>query len=94
MQWDIARDDSDQTPQPDNQQAQPSWHSVVRFNFEHLGTVAASIRLVGNQIHMQIRTNNESTTNALRSHGNELIDSMAAAGSSLDSLIVKREGPG
>jgi hypothetical protein len=94
MQWDIARDNSDQTPRPDGQEAPPSWHSVVRFNFEHLGTVAASIRLVGSQIHMQIRTNNESTTNALRSHGSELVDSMAAAGSSLDSLIVKREGPG
>ncbi|MDB5989723.1 MAG: flagellar hook-length control protein FliK [Herbaspirillum sp.] len=94
MQWDIARDNSQQTPRPDGQEAQPSWQSVVRFNFEHLGTVAASIRLVGNQIHMQIRTNNESTTNALRSHGSELVDSMAAAGSSLDSLIVKREGPG
>ncbi|HWZ46966.1 MAG TPA: flagellar hook-length control protein FliK [Herbaspirillum sp.] len=94
MQWDIARDNSDHTPQPDGQEAPPSWQSVVRFNFEHLGTVAASIRLVGNQIHMQIRANNESATNALRSHGSELIDSMAAAGSSLDSLIVKREGPG
>jgi hypothetical protein len=95
MEWDIARDDSgDRTPQPDGTPAPPSWQSVVRFNFEHLGTVAASIRLVGNQIHMQIRSDRESTTNALRSHGSELADSMAAAGTSLDSLTVKRDGQG
>jgi hypothetical protein len=95
MEWDIARDDSgQQNAQDDGREAVPSWQSVVRFNFEHLGTVAASIRLVGNQIHMQIRTNNEGATDALRLHGTELADSMAAAGSSLDSLIVKREGPG
>jgi hypothetical protein len=94
MEWEIARDDSDQSPPQEGQQAPPpSWQSVVRFNFEHLGTVAASIRLVGDQIHMQIRTSNEDATSALRLHGSELADSLAAAGSSLDSLSVKRDGP-
>ncbi|HEY4074610.1 MAG TPA: flagellar hook-length control protein FliK [Herbaspirillum sp.] len=96
MEWEISRDDSQTQGQEQQQQggteATPTWQSVVRFNFEHLGTVAASIRLIGNQIHMQIRTNNDSANEALRMHGSELADSMAAAGSSLDSLIVKREG--
>jgi hypothetical protein len=97
MEWEISRDDSQQPGQEQQQggkEATPTWQSVVRFNFEHLGTVAASIRLVGDQIHMQIRTNNDSASEALRTHGSELADSMAAAGSSLDSLIVKREGAG
>jgi hypothetical protein len=55
--------------------------------------VAASIRLVGDRIHMQIRTGSDDATAALRLHGNELTESLAAAGSSLDSLIVKRDGP-
>jgi hypothetical protein len=96
MEWEISRDDSQTQGQEQQQQGgtetTPTWQSVVRFNFEHLGTVAASIRLIGNQIHMQIRTNNDSANEALRMHGSELADSMAAAGSSLDSLIVKREG--
>jgi hypothetical protein len=95
MEWDISRDDSDQQQaQQENREAVPTWQSVVRFNFEHLGAVSASIRLVGDQIHMQIRTNNEGANEALRLHGSELADSMAAAGTALDSLIVKREGPG
>ncbi|MDB5777127.1 MAG: flagellar hook-length control protein FliK [Herbaspirillum sp.] len=97
MEWEIARnndgDSGDQSPQADGAEAPPSWQSVVRFNFEHLGTVAASIRLVGDRIHMQIRTGSDDATAALRSHGNELTESLAAAGSSLDSLIVKRDGP-
>ena len=94
MEWEIARDNSsDQAPQQGGKEAPPSWQSVVRFNFEHLGAVAASIRLVGDQIHMQIRTSNENTNSVLRLHGSELADSLAAAGSSLDSLIVKRDGP-
>jgi hypothetical protein len=95
MEWEISRDEHD----GDNQNSQdatentPTWQSVVRFNFAHLGSVAASIRLVGNQVHMQIRTNNETATDALRTHGIELAHSLEAAGSSLDSLIVKRDGP-
>ncbi len=67
------------------------WHSLMRFNFDHLGTVSASIRLVGQQIHMQLRTDNDIAASALRSHGKHLSDAMEAAGSSLDSLIVKRD---
>ncbi|RXZ32820.1 flagellar hook-length control protein FliK [Oxalobacteraceae bacterium CAVE-383] len=95
MEWEISRDDSErQQPRDDGSEPPPTWQSVVRFNFEHLGPVSASIRLIGDQIHMQLRTSNDGANEALRLHGSELADSMAAAGSSLDSLIVKREGPG
>lgn len=97
MEWEISRDngesDGDQA-RGDGREALPTWQSVVRFNFEHLGAVSASIRLVGDQIHMQVRTGNDSVNEALRRHSGELADSMAAAGSSLNSLIVKRDGPG
>lgn len=92
MEWEINQDAPEQQ-QPGDQESNstPSWHSVVRFNFEHLGSVSASIRLIGQQIHMQVSTNNDITAAALRSNGGILSDAMAAAGSSLDSLIVKRE---
>ncbi|HEY4318447.1 MAG TPA: flagellar hook-length control protein FliK [Herbaspirillum sp.] len=95
MEWDIARDDSDgQQAQQEGREAVPTWQSVVRFNFERLGTVSASIRLVGDQIHMQVRTGSDGANEALRLHGSELADSMAAAGTALNSLIVKRDGQG
>jgi len=92
MEWEINRDSSDQQQQSAREdEFAPSWHSVVRFNFEHLGSVSASIRLIGQQIHMQVRTDNDVTAAALRANGSMLSDAMEAAGSSLDSLIVKRD---
>ncbi|MFJ9535294.1 flagellar hook-length control protein FliK [Herbaspirillum sp. NPDC101396] len=92
MEWEIHRDSPDQQQQaPQEDEHAPSWHSVVRFNFEHLGAVSASIRLIGQQIHMQVRTDNDVTAAALRANGRMLSESMEAAGSSLDSLIVKRD---
>ena len=91
MEWEINRDSPDQQQNTQEDEQAPSWHSVVRFNFEHLGTVSASIRLIGEQIHMQVRTDNDVTAAALRANGRMLSESMEAAGSSLDSLIVKRD---
>ncbi|EJL84157.1 Flagellar hook-length control protein FliK [Herbaspirillum sp. CF444] len=92
MEWEVGRDTSDTSQQSEQDGAPtPSWHSVVRFNFAHLGSVSASIRLIGQQIHMQVRTDSDVTAAALRANGSMLSDAMAAAGSSLDSLIVKRD---
>lgn len=92
MSWEIHKDAS-HTPSQENQDdaTEPTWHSLMRFNFAHLGSVSASIRLVGQQIHMQLRTDNDVAATALRNHGRALSDAMEAAGSSLDSLIVKRD---
>jgi len=92
MDWEINQE-SQGSPQKNEQDAEavPTWHSLMRFNFDHLGTVSASIRLVGQQIHMQLRTDNDIAASALRLHGKHLSDAMEAAGSSLDSLIVKRD---
>ncbi|WP_408165734.1 flagellar hook-length control protein FliK [Herbaspirillum rhizosphaerae] len=93
MEWEVNRDTSEspQQNEPDSGPT-PSWHSVVRFNFANLGSVSASIHLIGQQIHMQVRTDSDVTAAALRANGSMLSDAMAAAGSSLDSLIVKRDG--
>lgn len=93
MEWEVNRDASE-SPQQNEQDSgpTPSWHSVVRFNFANLGSVSASIHLIGQQIHMQVRTDSDVTAAALRANGSMLSDAMAAAGSSLDSLIVKQDG--
>lgn len=93
MEWEIGQDSSETPPQGEQESsATPTWHSLVRFNFEHLGSVSASIRLIGQQIHMYVHTDNDVTATALRANGSMLSTAMAAAGSSLDSLIVKRDG--
>ncbi|KAF1047559.1 MAG: hypothetical protein GAK35_00564 [Herbaspirillum frisingense] len=93
MEWEINQDHGDDTPKrPDDEPTPPSWHSVVRFNFAHLGSVSASIRLIGQQIHVQVKADNDLTAAALRSNTALFADAMSAAGTSLDSLIVKQDG--
>ncbi|MFL9923754.1 flagellar hook-length control protein FliK [Herbaspirillum lusitanum] len=92
MEWEINQEQNSGHKQDNADESAPTWHSVVRFNFEHLGTVAASIRLIGQQIHVQIRTDSEQASNALKTNSRMFADSMAAAGTSLDSLMVKQDG--
>nr|WP_198980481.1 flagellar hook-length control protein FliK [Herbaspirillum sp. ASV7] len=91
MEWEISQEDGHDKPKtPGEAQEPPSWHSVVRFNFAHLGSVTASIRLIGQQIHVQVKADTEAATAALRGNTPMFADAMAAAGTSLDSLIVKQ----
>lgn len=64
------------------------WQSVVRFNLPSLGSVEASIRLLGNRVHIQIGAEDEAIASLLRMHADTLADALGAAGSPLDSLIV------
>ncbi|EJN08291.1 flagellar hook-length control protein FliK [Herbaspirillum sp. YR522] len=93
MEWEISQGQGDggQPPDAESEQA-PAWHSVVRFNFAQLGQVSASIRLIGQQIHVQVKADNPAATAALRNNGSLLANAMAAAGTSLDSLVVKQDG--
>ncbi|OWW21320.1 flagellar hook-length control protein FliK [Noviherbaspirillum denitrificans] len=74
-------------------QAEPStpvWSSSVRFELPTLGGVSATVRLVGNRVHVQVNTQTEDAATTIRSFGNLLADSLDAAGAPLDSLSVKQ----
>ena len=92
MEWEINQGHDQNQQQQDGQPSAPTWHSVVRFNFAQLGQVSASIRLIGEQIHVQVKADNPAATAALRGNGQLFASAMAAAGTSLDSLIVKQDG--
>ena len=92
MEWEINQEHGQDSPKQgatDDENA-PTWHSVARFNFAHLGSVSASIRLIGQQIHVQVKADNDAATAALRGNTGLFANAMAAAGTSLDSLIVKQ----
>ena len=92
MEWEISQEHGQESshPQGSDEENAPSWHSVVRFNFAHLGSVSASIRLIGQQVHVQVKADNEAAAAALRGNSGLFANAMAAAGTSLDSLIVKQ----
>lgn len=88
LEWEI----SDDTPEKNAEQSEPepAWNSSVRFSLPTLGSVSATIRLSGEHLQVQVHTVDEETAATLRSHGKLLADALAAAGSTLDSLLVKQ----
>ena len=88
LEWEIGKEapQDGREPAPD---AEPAWHSVVRFELPQLGAVAASIRLLGQGLQIQLRTETEATAGALRAHAGQLADALGAAGSILESLTVE-----
>ena len=63
----------------------------MRFQMPTLGTVSATVRLVGERVQIQVRTANEDTAALLRMHGGALSSALDAAGSPLEHLAVKTD---
>jgi hypothetical protein len=89
LEWEIDRDQ----PDGSGQEQEAVWNSAVRFELPHLGNVSASIRLAGDHVQVQINTGSDEAAAALRGHAGMLADALAAAGSQLDALLVKRDEP-
>lgn len=91
MQWEIMQEDAQDKEQHEAQDNETAWQSTVRFQFRNLGGIAASIHVIGNQIHIQINTDSAQTADRLNAQSHLLKQSMLAAGSPLDSLTVKKD---
>lgn len=96
MQWEIRRDERqgsegrDGSGDSDGEQ-EPIWRSGVRFRLPLLGAVSAAVTLVGEQVHIQVQTDNEHSAGTLRAYAGELESAMAAAGAALTSLTIHQE---
>lgn len=90
MDWKVSKDPEHQG-KANTQKEQESWQSAVRFNFPELGSVSATIHLIGDHVHIQVRTDTEASASTLRMHADALTEAMGAAGSPLDSLIVRQD---
>lgn len=93
MQWEMHQDPGGEDKDENGEPLPPPWHSVVRLQFEKLGEVTAAIKLHGKNISIQIRTENEVVALLLRSASKKFMASMEAAGSPLQSLTIKQDGP-
>lgn len=87
LEWEVSED----APQGESEDPTPTWNSAVRFELPTLGSISATIRMVGDHVHLQVRTTNEAAAAALRLHGAELANALDAAGSPLDSFTIKQD---
>jgi hypothetical protein len=91
MEWEISDETPKQNHGDENSSAEPSWQSTVRFSLPTLGAVSATIRLTAEHVQVNVRTADQNTATALRTYGSLLADALDAAGSTLDSLLVKHD---
>jgi hypothetical protein len=91
LEWEISDDTPKQNNGDDTSPPEPSWQSTVRFSLPTLGAVSATVRLTGEHVQVNVRTVDENTAMALRTYGSLLADALGAAGSTLDSLLVKHD---
>jgi hypothetical protein len=91
MDWEISEDKPEGGDGSGEAPQAAAWTSVVRFELPNLGEISATVRLVGERVHVQVGTSTDDTASALRQYGGMLADSLEAAGAPLDSLLVKRD---
>lgn len=90
MEWEIHEEKPGGGSREGQQTPEQAWTSTVRFELPHLGDISATIRLVGDRVHVQVDTASEDTASTVRHYGGMLADALEAAGAPLDSLTVKR----
>jgi hypothetical protein len=88
--WEVSQN-QDQSEHAGADETQRPWQSVVRFDLPTLGRIAATITLIGDHVQVQVRTVDPDSADTLRSYGRQLANALDAAGSTLDSLIVKQD---
>ena len=91
MQWEVRREERDERSRRDGRDAHeeaPVWRSGVKFRFPLLGKVAANVTMVGDQVHVQVQSGDESTTETLRAWAGMLHGALDAAGAPLTSLSI------
>ncbi|MPQ56938.1 flagellar hook-length control protein FliK [Duganella sp. FT27W] len=96
MQWEVKREkrDGSHQQQADDGQEQV-WRSGVRFRLPMLGKVAATVTMVGDQVHVQLQTDTDDAAATLRAYAGQFEAAMAAAGGLLSSLaITQQDTPG
>jgi hypothetical protein len=89
MEWDIARD---APPKESPQAPEASWTSQLRLELPMLGDIAATVRLVGGKVQIQVDTENAAAGDLLQANGTALANAMADAGLPLEFFSVKRHG--
>lgn len=89
MEWGIAEGDGGQA----SAEGERSWQSVVRFHFPGLGTVAATLRLDGKQLQVALEADSDQAAARLRSDAGSLTEALAAAGTPLSLMTVRRGEP-
>ncbi len=88
MQWDVAREEDEDRQRGRDEEEQPVWRSGVKFRFPLLGKVAASVTMIGDQVHLTVQSDTDESATTLRAWSGALQNALEAAGAPLASLSI------
>ncbi|QBE64852.1 flagellar hook-length control protein FliK [Pseudoduganella lutea] len=89
MQWEVEREENEGRSRGRGEaDEQPVWRSGMRFSLPLLGKVAATITLVGDQVHVAMQSGTDDTAAELRAWSGALQRALEAADAPLASLTI------
>jgi hypothetical protein len=91
FQWEISRERHQAKQDEGEELDQTSWQSTLRFEFPHLGVVAATINMRAGHLQLLLKTNTADTVNTLQQNVVVLSDSLKRTGTPLDSFHVNQD---
>lgn len=92
LEWTVE----EKLPPPDERAAKGApaaersvWQTELKLDLPHLGQVSATLRLQGDHAQLQLQADNPATALALQEGRARLLDALGAAGTALDTFVVK-----
>jgi len=88
MQWDVNKDKEEQPNQQTQNESdfKANWTTTVKLEMPNLGLISATISIKDEVAHLQLHSNNADTITLLKYNSNQLVQSFASSGLSLENL--------
>ncbi len=92
MDWEIQRDQTDEREARDaTNDFEPSWNTTLRLSMPQLGTVDATLQILGNKLRLQIASPSDDAVSRLKAQLPSLVDGLAKTGLQVQPVNVGRE---
>ncbi|MEY4210283.1 MAG: hypothetical protein RLZ92_662 [Pseudomonadota bacterium] len=91
MEWDVSKEQNPNPEQALDGDQKPIWFTSIKLALPNLGEITARIRLQGDIAKLDISTNNTEISHNLKAHSEELSNSLASAGITLESIAAHNQ---
>jgi len=88
MQWDVIQDKDNEPNQQKQEESDynANWKTTVKLDMPNLGHISATISIKDDIVHLQLHANKADVVTLLKNNSEQLVQSFASAGISLENL--------
>lgn len=91
MEWDVTKQQNPNPEQAIDGDQKPVWFTSIKLALPNLGEITARIRLQGDMAKLDLSTDNTAISHNLKAHSEELSNSLASAGITLESIAAHNQ---